>query len=131
MPRCIIYNPTAGRGLAKHLASCRDDDIRATAHAGHAEELALQAVRDGFTIIIAAGEDGTVHEAANGVLRSHRSGVVFAPWPIGSANDYAFALGLPVDWPLKKLKVMPRQVDVGKVTAGNRSCYFVNGLGLG
>jgi diacylglycerol kinase (ATP) len=131
MPRCIIYNPTAGRGIAKRLTSCRDDELRATTYAGHAEELALQAVRDGFTTIIAAGGDGTVHEAANGVLRSQRKDVVFAPWPVGSANDYAFALGLPIDWPLKRIDVMSRQVDVGKVTAGTRSRYFVNGLGLG
>jgi len=131
MARCVIYNPTAGRGFAKRRLNYGDDEFRATTCAGHAEELAMQAIRDGFTTILAAGGDGTVHEAANGVLQSGRKDIVFAPWPIGSANDYAFALGLPVDWPLQNIPVRPRVVDVGLVRAKNRSRFFVNGFGLG
>src|SRR5262245_41092581 len=105
MARCVIYNPAAGRGFVKHPPTCGDDEFRATTCAGHAEELAMQAIRDGFTTILAAGGDGTVHEAANGVLQLGRKDVVFAPWPIGSANDYAFALRLPVDWPARNVLV--------------------------
>jgi len=138
MARCVIYNPAAGRGLAKK----RVDDLRRAANAedafwptlgpGHAEELAFNAVDDGFMEIVAAGGDGTVHEAANGVLRAARPEIIFAPWPIGSANDYAFALNLPPDWPLnRQFTPQPRLVDIGKVTACNKSRFFVNGLGLG
>lgn len=136
--RCIIFNPAAGRGLARRrIARLQQlhrpgDDFQATSAPGAAEELALRAVQQGFDIILAAGGDGTVHEAANGVLRSDNSNVVFAPWPIGSANDYAFALGLPADWPLRSdVNVQPRRVDAGEIHIGNQRRFFVNGMGLG
>lgn len=136
--RCIIYNPTAGRGLARRriarLQQLRrpGDDFQATSAPGAAEELAHRAVQQGYDIILAAGGDGTVHEAANGVLRSDHSTVAFAPWPIGSANDYAFALGLPTDWPLRSdVDVQRRKVDAGEIRVGNRCRFFVNGMGLG
>jgi diacylglycerol kinase (ATP) len=58
--------------------------------------------------------------------------VVFGVWPIGSANDYAFALGLTGDWPLRReIEPAVQCVDVGRVTGCGSSRYFVNGLGLG
>lgn len=140
MARCVIYNPAAGRGLARRQVdrlrrrAAIDDSFWPTDGPGHAEELALRAAADGYETILAAGGDGTVHEAANGVLRANRPDVVFAPWPVGSANDYAYALNLPADWPLRRELAQwlrPRLVDAGRVTAGNRTRFFVNGLGLG
>src|SRR5262249_27688579 len=49
-------------------------------------------------------------------------------------NDYAYALGVNGDWPLDgrlRAGLAAAPVDVGRVTAGGRSAYFVNGLGLG
>ncbi len=52
--------------------------------------------------------------------------------PVGSANDYAYSLGLHGEWWLHADKrIAVRVVDVGLVRSGNRSRYFVNGLGLG
>jgi diacylglycerol kinase (ATP) len=140
MGECVIYNPAAGRGLARRLverlrrARGPAIDLRPTAYPGHGAELAEQAAAAGHTTVIAAGGDGTVHEVANGLLRAGRPEVVFGVWPIGSANDYAYALGVGPDWPLDerhraRLAVQP--VDVGRVTGGGRVGYFVNGLGLG
>jgi len=102
--------------------------------AGHAVNLAEKAAATGYATIIAAGGDGTVHEVANGILRAGRPNVTLAVWPIGSANDYAYALGATVDWPFDaklRTKLAVRPVDVGLVTAGGRCCFFINGLGVG
>jgi diacylglycerol kinase family enzyme len=108
-------------------------DFRPTNQPGHGAELAIRAIESGHTRVIAAGGDGTVHEVANGVLTAESSDVVFGVWPIGSANDYAYALGIHGDWPLQSglAKTAVRTADVGRVTGGGRARYFVNGLGLG
>jgi diacylglycerol kinase family enzyme len=95
--------------------------------------LAQQAAVDGYSVVAAAGGDGTVHEVANGILRAGKPDVALAVFPIGSANDYAHSLGLDRDWWLKPAADQGvRQVDVGlALTANGRERYFVNGLGLG
>jgi diacylglycerol kinase (ATP) len=135
---CVIHNPTSGRGRGKHrLERLRRDlgeraDFWPTAGPGQAEELALRAAREGFAVVAAAGGDGTVHEVANGLLRAGRPETVLAVFPIGSANDYAHSLGLPPHWwQHADPAIGPRAVDAGLVRSGERSRYFVNGLGLG
>jgi diacylglycerol kinase family enzyme len=135
---CVIYNPSAGRGrAAERLKRFRRVlgervELRPTNGPGHAEELALEAARDGFATVAAAGGDGTVHEVANGLVRAGPTGTNLAVLPVGSANDYAVALGLGADWWLRPdPEVGPRRVDVGVVRSGSRSRYFINGLGLG
>jgi diacylglycerol kinase (ATP) len=138
---CIIYNPEAGRGLTRrridrlHRSGGSAFAFFPSTGPGHATDLAERAVRDGFATIIAAGGDGTVHEAANGILRTGNPATTFAVWPAGSANDYAYALGLDPDWPLRadvRRRMAVRAVDVGRVTGGGgQTTYFVNGLGLG
>ena len=83
-------------------------------------------------MVAAAGGDGTVHEVANGLLRSGKPDVTFAPIPAGSANDYVNGLGLTDDWWRRPdPAVSPGLVDVGRVISGGRSRYFVNGFGAG
>jgi YegS/Rv2252/BmrU family lipid kinase len=139
-PACVIFNPSAGRGrarrLMRRLERRRGSSIVLwpTDSSGQAAELAEKAVASGYTTVIAAGGDGTVHEVANGLLRTGRKDVMLAVWPIGSANDYAFALGVTSDWPFdqdRQKRLSPQTVDVGRVTAGGRSCFFVNGVGIG
>jgi len=107
--------------------------LQPTAYAGHAEELARQAAADGFAKVVAAGGDGTVHEVANGLLRSGRRDVVFATWPLGSANDYAYSLGME-EWWRRRREHPPTEtlaVDVGRVTSTGRERFYVNSLGIG
>jgi diacylglycerol kinase family enzyme len=99
----------------------------------HAEELAFQAAQAGFSVVAAAGGDGTVHEVANGVLRAGRPEVIFALFPIGSANDYAHTLEIDLDHMLSQEPGQNvRQLDVGIVMSDTgKERYFVNTLGLG
>jgi diacylglycerol kinase family enzyme len=136
---CVIFNARAGSGrAAERLRRLRRvlgprADFRATAGRGHGEELALDAARAGFPVVAAAGGDGTVHEVANGLLRSGRPDVTLAVVPIGSANDYAHSLGLGPDWWVRPdPSVEPAAVDVGVARdGGGRETYFVNNLGIG
>ena len=135
---CVIFNPAAGRGRAKQLIASAVNriggcDLRPTSRPDHAEELARIAAEDGFARIVAAGGDGTVHEVANGVLRSGNRDVVFTTWPLGSMNDYAFALGLDRWWRERRgpEELTSTLADVGVMRAGDRERFFVNGCGFG
>src|SRR5262245_36011067 len=104
---CIIYNPKAGRGKTQRLlrrlhgALGSRAEFRPTTAPGDATALALDAARDGFPLVAAAGGDGTVHEVANGLLHAPPPGPVLAVIPSGSANDYAHSLGLAKGWWLR------------------------------
>jgi diacylglycerol kinase family enzyme len=136
---CVIYNPAAGRGRAEKLfkklpaALIKDVELRPSQSPGHALELAQRAAEEGFAKIIAAGGDGTVHEVANGLLRADRRDVVFSVWPIGSANDYAYTLGLTEWWRRRAedLPTRPLVVDVGKVSVADRAAYGIGCIGVG
>jgi diacylglycerol kinase family enzyme len=135
---CVVFNPAAGKGrAAARLDRLRrvlggQAEFRSSRQPGEAEELARQAADEGFPIVAAAGGDGTVHEVGNGLLRARRPDVALAVLPIGSANDYAFSLGLGPDWWLRSdPAVAVRPVDVGVVRSGGRERHFLNGLGLG
>jgi diacylglycerol kinase family enzyme len=136
---CVIYNPSAARGGAERTwrriqrSWSRLADFRASAGPADAEVLARLAAGEGYDIVAAAGGDGTVHEVANGLLSAARPQTALAVFPIGSANDYAHALGvclrdcLDPDRPRRQLLA-----DVGLVRlATGKERYFVNTLGLG
>src|SRR3954466_11801478 len=136
---CVIYNPAAGRGRSERLLKelrptlGSEVELRPSARPGHVVNLATEAAGQGFSKVVAAGGDGTVHEVANGVLRSGRREGVFATWPVGAANDYAFTLGMQ-EWWRRRSERLPTQVlevDVGRVTGGGRERFYVNALGVG
>ena len=100
---------------------------------GQIVELAAQAVRDGFSPIIVSGGDGSVGDAVNGLMQASGDGEAIRPlgiMPTGSANDIAFALGLPTDL-VQAAKVIAagktRMMDVGKLN----DRYFLNNSAAG
>jgi diacylglycerol kinase (ATP) len=75
----------------------------------HATELARAAVRDGCKLVIAAGGDGTVAEAAAGLVHTDATlGIM----PLGSVMNMARTLGIPRD-----LKQAARTIANGQVLA--------------
>lgn len=132
---CVIYNPTSGRGRAvrgierMRLNSQFRFDLFPTTRPGEAELLAERAVRERYGRIVAAGGDGTVHEIANALLRTENPDVTLAVWPFGSANDYAYTLGVTGE-PAQAVAI--RHVDVGEIgSPGGRRRFFLNGMGIG
>ena len=61
---CVIFNPAARGNKARHFRRHLDEiasrgALKATAAPGDARRLAMEAVADGFELIVAAGGDGT------------------------------------------------------------------------
>jgi diacylglycerol kinase family enzyme len=109
-------------------------DVRAvdTEARDHATELCRQAARDGYDVVVAFGGDGTVNEAANGLVGSNTP---LFPLPGGRTNVYCRMLGIPTDVVDATEHLLglahdwhPRRVDVGRVN--DRYFLFSAGVGL-
>jgi YegS/Rv2252/BmrU family lipid kinase len=99
----VIANPAAGvrRGgsageRAAGAASRAGGAValELTRQPGDARRLAERAASSGFDLVLAAGGDGTVNEAANGLAGT---GVALGVAPAGTMNLLARVLGLPLD----------------------------------
>ncbi len=98
----------------------------------HATELCREAAREGYDLVVAFGGDGTVNEAANGLVGSDTP---LTCLPGGRANVFCRILGIPTDIvdATEHLLALseewrPRAVDVGRV---NGRCFvFSAGVGL-
>lgn len=70
-------------------------------HPGGLLPLAAKAVREGFQTIVIAGGDGSIGEVVNRIAQGWKPGQKFPAsigiLPMGSANDFAFAMCLPLD----------------------------------
>ncbi len=147
----IIVNPYATtvsdrlRHLVVYALQGRFEvDAVDTEARGHATELCREAAHEGYDVVVAFGGDGTVNEAANGLLGSPTP---LTCLPGGSANVFAKMLGIPgelVDATEHLLALAddwrPRKVDLGVLSAGegpedgsvaDRRCFtFASGLGV-
>src|SRR6202161_908028 len=98
----------------------------------HATEICREAAQEGYDVVVAFDGDGTVNEAANGLVGSQTP---LCCLPGGRANVYCRMLGIPADvvdatehllglasnWPT-------RHVDLGM--CGGRYFLFSAGVGL-
>jgi diacylglycerol kinase (ATP) len=121
-PPRLIVNPHAGRKLGLPTNNATLDAVEAalreagihvqveqTKSPRHATELARQAVRDGCKLVIAAGGDGTVAEAGEGVVHTETAlGIM----PLGSIMNMARTLCIPRD-----LVEAARAIAAGRVLA--------------
>jgi diacylglycerol kinase (ATP) len=140
----FIVNPNANLGRAWRqaadlrpiMAEYGGADWAGSVYPTHSIELTRQAVEEGYSLIIAGGGDGTVHEMINGIMeyppeKRPQIGVV----PLGSGNDFASSLGMdPVPW--KALRQIfngkPRKVDVASIKDQfGRKEYCSNTIGIG
>jgi len=135
----VIVNPYAStvsdrlRHLVVYALQGRYEvDAVDTEARGHATELCREAAHEGYDVVVAFGGDGTVNEAANGLLGSPTP---LCALPGGSANVFAKMLGIPGD-PVDATEHLlamaddwhPRRVDLGVV---NGRCFaFSSGVGL-
>jgi len=141
---CLIINPVAGRkaGLTTNALGVDDArdllarhaieaEVMCTEHAGHATELARQAVAQGFDRIIAAGGDGTVAEVAQGIVGTDAClGVL----PLGSVMNVARMLGIPRDLEGAAEVIEAGQaarIDVGRATTQAGTTLFLEAAGVG
>ncbi|MDN3558040.1 lipid kinase YegS [Halomonas maura] len=100
----MILNGKAAQlpAVREAVLACRDAglalEVWVTWEAGDAARLAEWAGQEGIDRVIAAGGDGTVNEVTCGLMRLPRQRrPVLGILPLGSANDLASALGLPLE----------------------------------
>ena len=139
----VILNPYSNRwnsqkrwpqAEAALRAAGVDFDVAVSQSKGQIVDVAMQAARAGCSPIIIAGGDGSLGDAVNGLAKAARSEEEplgpFAIMPLGSANDFAYALGLPTDLDqaaqvIARGKIRP--VDLGLLNGR----YFINNSAAG
>ena len=98
-----------------------------TKHQGHAYQLAIDAVSDGVSVVVAVGGDGTINEVASALIGTDvRLGIV----PEGSGNGLALYLGIPLNEraAVKRLnRYESLTVDCGAINGQ----FFFNMAGIG
>lgn len=131
-------NPEAGRGLGRQLGPAvgryltelgMPTLIQNSVAPGDVETKVRAALAEHPPMVIAAGGDGTVHEAVNGWLKAG-GGAPLGVIPVGTGNDFAKMLSSSSDWReacWRAARGQTRLVDAGRCN----DYYFANGLGVG
>lgn len=142
-PIPVLLNPAAGRGRAgqhaqkiidifqSHDLSC---ELISSTGVGDVEQRVFDFAKSEATKVIVAGGDGSIHEAANGILHADGN-IALGVIPLGTGNDFAKASNTPLDWQLatdelaKRLSAgdPARPVDAGRMN----DRFFANGAGIG
>lgn len=114
------------RGQGVHL------DVRVTWEGGDAERYVAQAIADGVDTVIAGGGDGTLSEVATTLAHRDEDAdalPALALLPLGTANDFAIAAGIPAE-PDAALALVRdgqlRHIDLLKVTADHGPHWCAN-----
>ena len=137
----ILLNPYCNRWNARKRwpeaeaalkAAGVDFDLAVSEAAGGLEPLAAEAVQDGFQTVVVAGGDGSIGEVVNGVTKDWTSQQAFPVTlgilPMGSANDFAFAVGLALQDAARVIASGDtRHIDLCKCNER----YFINNSGAG
>jgi len=133
----VIVNPAAAGGrlgrewpkLERRLRDAGHElDVVFTEAPGHATVLAARAAASGLERLAVAGGDGTVCEAAEGLARN---GCELAILPLGTGNDAARTLGIPLGFDAAAAVAaggIARSVDL--IQVGERLVLNAIGIGL-
>ena len=134
----LVVNPEAGRGLGREMGPAigaylqelgLPTRILNSTAPGDVKAKVQAALADQPPVVIAAGGDGTVHEAVNGWMQAG-GGAPLGVVPVGTGNDFAKMLEAHPDWREACWRIVrrdTRRVDVGRCN----DFYFANGLGIG
>lgn len=133
----FIINPISGhhnKNNFPHLVDKYIDknqyeySIVFTEYAGHATELTMKAIEDGFEYIAAVGGDGTINEIAKCLIGKKQVLIII---PLGSGNGLARHLELP----FKVERLINEVINNGKVykidTAVMNGIPFISIAGIG
>ena len=136
---CLITNPKSGRGgvdlsdaLTVLQANGWDVTVRQKLKGGMAEDLAREAVKQGYNVVVDCGGDGTLSEIVNGVVGAD---IAVGTLPGGTANVWAHEMGISTQLRRAAMQLVTatrRRVDVGHVDVnGKHGAYFLMMAGIG
>lgn len=134
----FILNPFSGLGRKQTIPTLLDShldkdkiehELILTTHAGHARELAAEAVSQGVDAVIAIGGDGSVNEVGSALIGTETAlGIIAA----GSGNGLARSFGIPIDTieAIQHLNTATAvRIDTGRIN--ERAFIGIAGLGFG
>jgi diacylglycerol kinase (ATP) len=114
-----------------------DAHVAVSEYAGHTVPLVRAALDAGVRHVVAAGGDGTMHEAVNAILAHPAAAdVTLAPLPIGTGNDWCRSLGVDANYASLARRCAngrDMQVDAGEARVADVATvrYFANVAGAG
>ncbi len=133
----VIFNPAArgekSRRVRRFLETKAGPSVTLapTQGSGDAKRLAARAVAQGYTVIVAAGGDGTINEVVNGIGASD---VALGVLPLGTVNVFAQELHIPqkVDAAWSVIEDgHTRRIDLARADANGSTRYFIQLAGVG
>lgn len=99
-----------------------------TERAGHATEIAKDAIERGFDIVVASGGDGTVNEVACAMVNT---GIPMGILPAGSGNGLARCLGISMSYALALRTIIRGNTKLMDVATVNDMLYTsIAGIGF-
>ncbi len=135
---CLILNgKSAGDGgVREAVAAFRKRgiqlEVRVTWEGGDAERYVTEAIDRGVDTLIAGGGDGTLSAVAETLAHRNEPADALpslALLPLGTANDFAAASGVPVE-PAAALALIssqpPRPIDLLRIDADGRTWWCAN-----
>lgn len=146
----VIVNPNAGNGNGERdwekISSLLNDakisfSTKFTERKGHAIDLTIEGINEGYRNIVATGGDGTLNEVVNGIFLNNvcpASDIILASIPVGTGNDWGKMFGITPDYE-KAVKIIAAKRtmkhDIGRMHyyegIEKKTRYFINIAGLG
>ncbi|RXK52103.1 diacylglycerol/lipid kinase family protein [Aquirufa rosea] len=131
----FIYNPNSGsksnftkKQMLRKLKEVENSQLYLTEYAGHASQLAREAIETGIERVVAIGGDGTIHEVAS-VLAGSQSALGIIP--IGSGNGLARHLNIPLSFQKALNRAIQGKVVSIDVIYWNKKAFFCTaGIGF-
>ena len=131
----VVVNPTAGKGRGAKVGDAVVKRLHDSGHevwnlSGHSADLALEHARraldNGLDALVVVGGDGMVHLGIQAVAGT---GTPLGIVPMGTGNDFATALGLPVAEPTKSVAALTAALNAG--AAGIKAVDAIRACGEG
>jgi YegS/Rv2252/BmrU family lipid kinase len=132
----FLVNPFSGTGNKKSIPgqikalldhTKYDHEIIFTEYAGHGAFLAEKKIKEGFSIIVAVGGDGTVNEIA-GALKNTNAALGIIPG--GSGNGFCMHLGIGRN-PKRAIEILNTGKKIKIDTCMLNEHFYLNVAGLG